>query len=365
MEEDAEVANMVLEPCEFCGRKFNPSVLPKHQRICAKVSTRKRKVFDSTKQRAEALNLSVQQVKQNLKKEIPVPKSNWRTKHQDFINSIRNAKGVSQALAEGKPLPPPPPPLANADYIQCDYCERRFNAAAAERHIAFCREQHLRMKARQPPKQKSKSQIESNRQRPGRIDSLNMKSNSTTYSNSSGKHVNAKLKQENSGLRRPGFTSQIPTSSSENSNKNMYQRNNEIHDNNVNYAPTGPALRTGRTDKTYTDAKRDAKSGNGTVKAGTGLPVGRMATGQRAMPNTTYNRGVTNRYNKPVNCSNNNNSVPSPTATTAGQGGQFQNNSSSSSPSDRRPQCHNCDSVYPITTAKYCCECGMKRLNLS
>ncbi len=31
------------------------------------------------------------------------------------------------------------------DYIQCDYCGRRFNETAAERHIKFCKEQHERL----------------------------------------------------------------------------------------------------------------------------------------------------------------------------------------------------------------------------
>lgn len=31
------------------------------------------------------------------------------------------------------------------DYIQCPYCQRRFNENAADRHINFCREQAARM----------------------------------------------------------------------------------------------------------------------------------------------------------------------------------------------------------------------------
>lgn len=33
---------------------------------------------------------------------------------------------------------PPPPPSENPDYIQCPHCNRRFNQAAAERHIPKC-----------------------------------------------------------------------------------------------------------------------------------------------------------------------------------------------------------------------------------
>ena len=45
--------------------------------------------------------------------EVPPPRSNWRAQHEDFINTVRAARGVSKALAEGGPLPPPPPPSIN------------------------------------------------------------------------------------------------------------------------------------------------------------------------------------------------------------------------------------------------------------
>ncbi|VDP66014.1 unnamed protein product [Schistosoma curassoni] len=32
-----------------------------------------------------------------------------------------------------------------SDLIQCEYCLRRFNEKAAERHIKFCREKHSRL----------------------------------------------------------------------------------------------------------------------------------------------------------------------------------------------------------------------------
>lgn len=33
---------------------------------------------------------------------------------------------------------PPPPPSINPDYVQCPSCSRRFNEAAAARHIPIC-----------------------------------------------------------------------------------------------------------------------------------------------------------------------------------------------------------------------------------
>lgn len=45
--------------------------------------------------------------------EVKAPKSNWRAKHEDFINTVRAARGVSVAMQRGDPLPPPPPPSIN------------------------------------------------------------------------------------------------------------------------------------------------------------------------------------------------------------------------------------------------------------
>nr|XP_036854217.1 zinc finger C2HC domain-containing protein 1A [Manis javanica] len=77
--------------------------------------------------------------------EPPKKPSNWRRKHEEFIATIRAAKGLDQALKEGGKLPPPPPPSYDPDYIQCPYCQRRFNENAADRHINFCKEQAARI----------------------------------------------------------------------------------------------------------------------------------------------------------------------------------------------------------------------------
>lgn len=67
-------------------------------------------------------------------------KSNWRKKHEEFIQAIRAAKEVKLHLARGGKLSdlPPPPASENPDYVQCPHCERRFNQTAAERHIPKC-----------------------------------------------------------------------------------------------------------------------------------------------------------------------------------------------------------------------------------
>ncbi|XP_054676749.1 zinc finger C2HC domain-containing protein 1B [Grus americana] len=129
-----------LVPCTTCGRHFAQDVLLRHDPICKKVFNKKRKPFNSLKQRLQGTEITTVK-KQPPQKNQPGKKSNWRQHHEDFINTIKSAKQFTKALKEGQPLPPPPPPSINPDYIQCPHCSRRFNEAAAQRHIKFCEEQ--------------------------------------------------------------------------------------------------------------------------------------------------------------------------------------------------------------------------------
>lgn len=52
------------------------------------------------------------------------------------------------------------PPLLSLDYVQCPYCQRRFNESAADRHIKFCQEQAARMP--------NKSKLGDSKKPPGR-----------------------------------------------------------------------------------------------------------------------------------------------------------------------------------------------------
>ncbi|XP_032263638.1 zinc finger C2HC domain-containing protein 1B [Phoca vitulina] len=139
--------NQELLPCEVCGRRFAADVLERHGPICRKLFNKKRKPFNSLKQRLQGTDIPIVR-KAPQSKPQPVRRSNWRQQHEDFINAIRSAKQCTLAIKEGRPLPPPPPPSINPalhlDYIQCPYCMRRFNEAAANRHINFCKDQSSR-----------------------------------------------------------------------------------------------------------------------------------------------------------------------------------------------------------------------------
>uniref|UniRef100_A0A7E4ZSQ0 Zinc finger C2HC domain-containing protein 1A n=1 Tax=Panagrellus redivivus TaxID=6233 RepID=A0A7E4ZSQ0_PANRE len=152
-----EEADEKTYPCKICGRKFIKSSLVIHESACKKLTKLARKPFDSGKQRASGSDIPLNAVRKAQKEKekhggtFPRPKTHWRQRHEEFIGAVAGAKHVEIALKTGAPLPPPPKSSYNPDYVQCDYCGRRFNSNAAERHIPFCREQQARTAGRAPP----------------------------------------------------------------------------------------------------------------------------------------------------------------------------------------------------------------------
>ncbi|XP_053970624.1 serine-rich adhesin for platelets isoform X2 [Hylaeus volcanicus] len=133
----------LLTPCKICGRRFAQDRITLHEQICAKTGQKKRKQFDTVMFRVKGTELEKFVRKGHCKKQPEKPpevKSNWRRKHEDFINAIRSAKQVQAHLAAGGKLSdlPPPPPSDTSDYIQCPHCGRKFNKSAADRHIPKC-----------------------------------------------------------------------------------------------------------------------------------------------------------------------------------------------------------------------------------
>ncbi|XP_072755450.1 uncharacterized protein [Anoplolepis gracilipes] len=132
-----------LVACKMCGRTFADDRIGYHEKVCVKVVNTKRKKFDAMTFRIKGTELEPFAKKSlNKKQETKKPqlKSDWRRKHEDFINTIRSAKQLQAHMAAGGNLKdfPPPPPSDTSDYIQCPHCNRKFNQAAAERHIPKC-----------------------------------------------------------------------------------------------------------------------------------------------------------------------------------------------------------------------------------
>ncbi|OWZ03812.1 hypothetical protein PHMEG_00024394 [Phytophthora megakarya] len=151
-----------MEQCQNCNRSFNIASFQKHQKVCAKVFSEHRKVFNMTAKRLEGTEAEkiAKEAKAKAKSsgvngrktplsatEQPIKvkaAADWKQKSEMFRNAMKASRDVSQALKEGKELPPVVPSAPDPSLIQCEYCSRRFNEKAAERHINFCREKSQR-----------------------------------------------------------------------------------------------------------------------------------------------------------------------------------------------------------------------------
>ncbi|CAL8293037.1 unnamed protein product [Lota lota] len=289
-----------LTPCKICGRSFFPKVLKKHTPICQKAAAKKRKTFDSSRQRAEGTDIPIlKPIK--AKAEPPKKPSNWRRKHEDFIATIRAAKGLTQVIKEGGPLPPPPPPSYDPDYIQCPHCQRRFGENAAERHIKFCREKAARM-----PKGKVVAEVKKTPPRTQSKLSGPVKKASVIVSPAPAVQSASSRLPQRSGS---GQISVIPSSKPSSGIARCIPSG-------LASPPSGVGMKTRPVGSSYAPAKSAASSG---------------------------------LYRRKVDSYNPRHDFVSDIDVDGGAKGSF---------------CNDCGTKYPVETAKFCCECGVRRMCL-
>ncbi|XP_063156041.1 zinc finger C2HC domain-containing protein 1A [Candoia aspera] len=304
-----------LLPCRICGRTFFPTALKKHVPICQKTATKRRKTFDSSRQRAEGTDISIVKPLKP-RPEPPKKLSNWRRKHEELIAAIRAAKGVDQVLKEGGKLPPPPPPTYDPDYIQCPYCQRRFNENAADRHINFCKEQAARIA------NKGKVVTEVKGKLPAR----------TQYKTPTVKKI------PSAGITPPAL-SRLPQPSSS-ANKTLSpsgQVGNKIQS-------SSPAHKNLMKASPQIGRPRMGAPTNMTRSTGPGM----MANKRKAFGTETYSNRAgydSGDYSSSVN-------------------GGSSKSSEGNSPAQLPKFCYECGTKYPIESAKFCCECGVRRMIL-
>ncbi|XP_034934359.1 uncharacterized protein [Chelonus insularis] len=149
---DYEDETSVLLPCAICSRTFKPQSLEKHVKICERTATKKRKPFDSAKQRIQGTELEeflpVEQKKKILQEEKR--HTSWKQNHDDFIKTIRAARGDSGDTISCRQttsiVAPGAPTRANEKGL-CPTCNRQFGIKAYDRHVAWCKERIVRAPA--------------------------------------------------------------------------------------------------------------------------------------------------------------------------------------------------------------------------
>uniref|UniRef100_G3NCQ9 Zinc finger C2HC domain-containing protein 1A n=1 Tax=Gasterosteus aculeatus aculeatus TaxID=481459 RepID=G3NCQ9_GASAC len=284
-----------LSQCNTCSRWFFPKVLEKHAKICQKSTVKKRKVFDSGRQRAEGTDIpTLKPLKP--KAEPPKKPSNWRQKHEDFIATIRAAKVVDKVIKEGGPLPPPPPPTIDPDYVQCPYCQRRFNEGAADRHIKFCQEKSARMPG--------KGKLGDAKKPPGR----------------------SVCKPAASAKAPPAAASPNPSASSRLPQRSSLGQPSGIPSSKVSGAGSVRSNPSGLTSPPSGGGSKTRAVSYGSVR--------------------TTQSGTANNNKKKADAFTSRNDVNDG----VGNGGT------------KSKFCHACGTKYPVESAKFCCECGVKKM---
>uniref|UniRef100_A0A182WRA0 C2HC/C3H-type domain-containing protein n=1 Tax=Anopheles quadriannulatus TaxID=34691 RepID=A0A182WRA0_ANOQN len=143
--------NLELQPCPICLRKFAPASLSKHTGICERVQTKKRKPFDSSRQRREGTELA-----SYLPKNFGLPQKTVSSSNEAIpVRKLSLSKTPTferkefspTAMSTSMPSASTPKPALKRSMSQqnepCPYCERCFGMKAYDRHVEWCREKAI------------------------------------------------------------------------------------------------------------------------------------------------------------------------------------------------------------------------------
>ena len=64
-------------------------------------------------------------------------KAKWKREHEELVKAIKMSRLIQKVQEEGGDISkiPVAPPSKNEDYVECQYCYRRYAQNVAERHI--------------------------------------------------------------------------------------------------------------------------------------------------------------------------------------------------------------------------------------
>ncbi|KAG5311365.1 ZC21A protein, partial [Acromyrmex insinuator] len=145
---DADAPSPILFPCAICARTFTSQSLEKHTRICERAAAKKRKPFDSAKQRIQGTELAEFQPKQEIRRhqQDERSRSTWKKTHDDFLRTIREARGdVMDSRNQCNSLISSGAPTRANEKGTCPTCNRQFGIKAYDRHVAWCKDRVIRM----------------------------------------------------------------------------------------------------------------------------------------------------------------------------------------------------------------------------
>ncbi|KAL2915102.1 hypothetical protein HK105_205426 [Polyrhizophydium stewartii] len=141
-----------MTPCHICGRKFLAERMERHLVACSKAH-KARKVFDMSSARIKGTDLEKYASKggraggrAGTSTDKPPKKSNWRAKHEAFVQMVRAAREPAGAPGSSRAAAPAVDP--NPDYVTCPTCNRRFNEDSGARHMPLCKEKHAQQASR-------------------------------------------------------------------------------------------------------------------------------------------------------------------------------------------------------------------------
>ncbi|XP_014612172.1 PREDICTED: probable serine/threonine-protein kinase DDB_G0282963 isoform X2 [Polistes canadensis] len=156
----------VLLPCAICGRTFMPRSLEKHFKICERGAIKKRKPFDSAKQRIQGTDLAEFLPRQEKKRysNDEKRKSCWKETHDDFLRTIRAARNETASMVINQRqsishASSGAPTRANEKGM-CPTCGRQFGIKAYDRHVAWCKERSTRLPISPATKNIAKERLE-------------------------------------------------------------------------------------------------------------------------------------------------------------------------------------------------------------
>lgn len=159
-----ESHKLELKPCPICSRSFNTTTYDKHVAICSTTASKKRNIFDSSRQRRDgtdlasylpkhfglpasrsldkSISLKPAQVVHPMKKEVSGVKSRLTN---NFVRPVLNSMNLEENRSTRTSSRTQPPP-----YEQCSYCQRYFGLKAYDRHVEWCKEKAIQQAIKNP-----------------------------------------------------------------------------------------------------------------------------------------------------------------------------------------------------------------------